>query len=101
MLFHAAVERGAGEAELRGGERDVVAVLLQRFLDHLLLDPLEVEIVARRRRRGGRGDRRGARRREPAGGGEVGPGEGGAVGQGGGAATSSGKARTGLPYFLA
>ncbi len=35
--------RATGRA--RGGERDVVAVLLQRLLDHLLLDALEIEVV--------------------------------------------------------
>ena len=51
MLLHPAIERGAGEAELRGRERDVVAVLPQRFLDHLLFGTLEVEIVVARGRR--------------------------------------------------
>src|SRR4051794_28677587 len=59
MLLHPAVEGGAGEAELGGGERDVVAVLLQRLLDQLLLGAVEVEVVARRRGGGGRGRARG------------------------------------------
>src|SRR5436190_17159798 len=81
VLFHAPVERGAGEAELGGGEADIVAVLLQRLLDHLLLDALEVEIVARGRHRRRRGDGRRAGRGEAAGEREIGLGEGLAVGE--------------------
>src|SRR4051794_27663187 len=53
MLVHAPVERGASEAELLGGERDIVGVLLQGLLHHLLLGPLEVQV--RTGRRGGQG----------------------------------------------
>src|SRR3954467_1771282 len=45
MLVHAAVERGAGEAELLRREGDVVGVLLERLLDHLPLGALQVEVV--------------------------------------------------------
>jgi hypothetical protein len=50
MLVHAAVEGGAGEAQLLGGERDVVMVLLQRLLDDLLLGALQIEVVGGLRR---------------------------------------------------
>src|SRR3546814_2786317 len=57
MLVHAAVERGAGEAELGGGERAVVGVLLQGGLDHVTLGAFAIEVAAagrgRRRRRSG------------------------------------------------
>src|SRR4051812_43214532 len=79
MLLHPAIERRPGEPELGGGQRDVVAVFLQRLLDHLLLGAVEVQIVARRRGRGGR--RRGAAWGEAAGKREIRAGEGGAVGE--------------------
>src|SRR5436305_1983154 len=77
MLLHPAVERGAGEAQLGGGERDVVAVLPQRLLDHLLLGAVEVEVLARGGRWGGRGPAGGEAARER----EILAGEGGAVGK--------------------
>ena len=45
-LLHAAVERSAGEAQLRGGERYVEMVHPQRPLDHLLFELVEVERLA-------------------------------------------------------
>src|SRR5205085_1787041 len=81
VLFHAPVERRAGEAELRGGEADIVAVLLQRLLDHLLLDPLEIEVVAHGWRLRGHRHRRGAGGGKAAREREIGLGEGLAVGE--------------------
>ena len=49
MLLHAAIERGARQAEFGGGERDVVAVLAQRLLDQPPLDAVEVEVRRCRR----------------------------------------------------
>src|SRR5688500_11376889 len=56
MLLHSPIERGARQPKFVRGERDVVAVLLERLLNQPALDPLEVEIVRRTRghhRRGG------------------------------------------------
>src|SRR4051812_33418755 len=83
MLVHAAVERGAGEAELLGGERDIVGMLLERLLDHRSLGALQIQVVAplesgRRDERGGA--RRGAARQR-----EILDGEGVAAGEDDGA----------------
>src|SRR3954452_1813966 len=54
MLLHTPVERPAAEPEVGRGERDVEMVHSERALDHLFLQLLEVEQVARaRHRRGG------------------------------------------------
>ena len=48
MLVHSAVERGARQAQLGRGERDIVGVLLESGLDHLLLGAIEIEIAGRK-----------------------------------------------------
>ena len=51
--FPCAGRASAGKAQLGRGEADIVAVLLQRLLDQLPLDPLEIEVDHARLARGG------------------------------------------------
>src|SRR4051794_1229987 len=81
MLVHSSVERGAGQAELLGGERDVVGVALQGLLHHLLFRPLEIEVGAQLRGRAGPCRTRGG----GAGEGEILEGEGAVAGEDDGA----------------
>src|SRR3546814_15337097 len=66
MFLHAPIERAAREPQFGGGERDIVAVLLQRLLDQPPLGAVEVEVVGRRWRddRFGAQPRRGGADRE-------------------------------------
>src|SRR5579859_929990 len=58
MLFHAPVQRGAGQAQILGRQRDVVGVAVERLADQRLLRAFQIEVdrFGRRQSGAGRGD---------------------------------------------